>query len=286
VEFKVRLGKVGEKMKNMNVIYRTLLFTALGTFFFTGLAIFASVQAYQQDQDLWIKLARRLGVEVATGENFGIVFGSHAKNEAGSHIEDKQEFRAPGELFRLKVVNAEVEVMTTEGDKVIVQSSGFTNGTPGSQLLKVHEDAANLTLESPEDLVIEGLKIQVHLPRAYGKKVSIHNVTGNVVLKNLEVQAIDVKMVSGEARLIEAISDNTTIKTVSGEVEIENQKPGNIKILTVSGDVALKLKNVESTEIKLKSTSGEIINPIVSHPGGKYTIDVITASGNIQVSAQ
>ncbi len=271
-------------MKNAHVFYRTLLFTTLGTIFFIGVAIFASVQAYNQDPNLGMKLAQSLGIEVATGKNFGVVFDAHSKNQHSSQIENRIDFPVPGEMLRLKAVNAEIEVMVGDGDKVVVHSSGTTSGDANSKLLDVHEDAANLTLETPEDLVVDHLSIQVELPKTFRKKISIHTVSGDVVLRNLESQTVDVKMVSGEAHLIGVISEMTTVKAVSAEVEIQNENPSNIKILTVSGDVSLKLKNVNSTGFKLKSGTGEIRNSMTVPPEGKFAVEVTTSSGDIEVS--
>lgn len=145
-----------------------------------------------------------------------------------------------------------VEKLVVEGDaehlEVRVQ---YPNGWGGNK-----SGPTDLQLMVPvrADLDINAVSADVDVSGVAPSKLSIDNVSGNVVLAAAP-REVDVESVSGDLRLT-VNSGEVQAQTVSGQIVLRGRMNGEIKTETVSGDIDVAVNGERVRELSSSTVSG------------------------------
>lgn len=101
-------------------------------------------------------------------------------------------------------------------------------------------------------------KIVIRLPaERVLKGITLKSVSGDLKIKGqLEADVIDVKTVSGDVKVKRVQSSEIHVKTTSGNLNFENVSFNNLEVASVSGDE--KIKDCKGYQSHLKSVSGNL----------------------------
>ncbi|MDE3154059.1 MAG: DUF4097 family beta strand repeat protein [Acidobacteriota bacterium] len=90
--------------------------------------------------------------------------------------------------------------------------------------------------------------------------LSTGSVSGNVTIRGLKAQGLDLSSVSGDLSLTDATCSRVSARTVSGRFTFEGPlaKNGRYEISSHSGDIQLRLTGATGFELNASSFSGDI----------------------------
>ncbi|MGM0396055.1 MAG: DUF4097 family beta strand repeat-containing protein [Bacillota bacterium] len=157
------------------------------------------------------------------------------------------------------------------------------------------------------------LQLEIHLPENYNKSIHFTSSSANFEAEALHVQDVIIETSSGNIKVEEMLSEESSIQSSSGEIEIPKASgkisitcsSGNvslgpveplvaIKVSTSSGDMHIGPLEGLSLEVKGTTSSGRISyegaaasiqndgdNLSMTLQEGEYTIDLTSSSGNI-----
>ena len=109
---------------------------------------------------------------------------------------------------------------------------------------------------------------------------SIKTVNGDVKLKNLTVQSLNIKLTNGDVSLSKTLcAGRAYIKTVNGDVGISASDAAEVEIKTTNGDV--KASFLTSKSFVVSTVNGDVSRPHGTS-GGKCK--VTTTNGDIRLS--
>ena len=156
-----------------------------------------------------------------------------------------------------------------DGDRLVLQycKSGYRGRIPSK--------AKRLTIEVPEEA-----------------DLLINSVSGDIEADDgKELGKLDIKTVSGDARLRIDRCGRTEINTVSGDFDLAFEETDGFSINSVSGDVSLSSLPKDGAEITFKKVSGDLLTQKAFEKdgstyvfgGGGTRIDVKTVSGDLRV---
>ena len=113
--------------------------------------------------------------------------------------------------------------------------------------------------------------------RGTAAEVRVHAVSGNIEVADA-ADVVEVGTVSGDIRL-DRIRGRTRIATTSGDLELDGIT-GDLEIHSTSSDMVLR--RVESSDVRIGTTSGDITYEGTIDPKGRYEIS--THSGDVKFS--
>ncbi|MGZ5198077.1 MAG: DUF4097 family beta strand repeat-containing protein [Kaistella sp.] len=270
-------------MKQKNYFYKALIISSIWIVFFVGLTTIATERAFREDPEILKKIASRLGAKITADHSFGLIFEDGTESLDLGQIRNTWNLKVPNRKVELNIINADLEISTSETEEISIEASGVMAGDDGSKLLNFKMDEGNLQVSTPETVEANHLKIQIRIPSAFHRKLAIKTVQGNLLLRNLDLESLEIRTVSGDVRLYDVVANLTEVKTVSAEVQIENKKQGNFNIVTVSGDIGLKFISAADTNFEVETLTGEYKNDLGQGRGSEYKIFIKTTNGEVQV---
>ena len=99
--------------------------------------------------------------------------------------------------------------------------------------------------------------ITVYLPEKQYKGLKIDLISGDVVVKDLQIEKSEIETISGDVKVNDWNGDLLDIETTSGDVELKNCSTDTLSVETVSGDIEIE-DLVAKGAITLDCTSGDI----------------------------
>ena len=124
--------------------------------------------------------------------------------------------------------------------------------------------------------------ITVYLPEKQYKGLKIDLISGDVVVKDLQIEKSEIETISGDVKVNDWNGDLLDIETTSGDVELKNCSTDTLSVETVSGDVEGSL--LSNKHFIAKSTSGDIHIPDSDSSAGKCVAK--TTSGDIDIRVE
>jgi len=287
-------------MKSMSLFSRFFIAFLVCTFGFLSIAAYAAEKAYETDPNILNKIEDKFktGISIA---------GMSAKNDSyeftkADDAKDSWTLQSPSTKINFKSYSGDLEIKTTPGKEVIISATGFLNKNKSPRLLVVDASTSEIDIKQPDKDAVHNLKVQIQIPESYNKDLDIKTVSGDLLIENAKLTAIDLKSVSGNTTLHGVQASSLDIKTVSGDIkvkdssipkingkgvsgdlELSSNTPTSIDWRLVSGNVKLKLPETKDTHFALKSTSGNIENKHGSTKEAKFEINILTVNGNIDI---
>ena len=184
-----------------------------------------------------------------------------------------------GYKVNISLINEDVKVITNEGDKITLEVIGISN----VKKYDIGFENNEFFLKAPTGLrfnYFSGRKEQkfiVNLPKAItvgefrvklvNGDAKIKNIVsemmelgtnnGDFKLKNLETKQLKLSNINGDVSIESVKCDNLKVSTISGDLEIKDLKvKEDFFANTVSGDV--KINDSECRELSLKTVSGDV----------------------------
>ena len=99
--------------------------------------------------------------------------------------------------------------------------------------------------------------ITVYLPEKQYKGLKIDLISGDVVVKDLQIEKSEIETISGDVKVNDWNGDLLDIETTSGDVELKNCSTDTLSVEIVSGDIEIE-DLVAKGAITLDCTSGDI----------------------------
>ena len=121
--------------------------------------------------------------------------------------------------------------------------------------------------------------ITVYLPEKQYKGLKIDLISGDVVVKDLQIEKSEIETISGDVKVNDWNGDLLDIETTSGDVELKNCSTDTLSVETVSGDLEIE-DLVAKGAITLDCTSGDI--EFERMDGAELRIE--TVSGDVEGS--
>lgn len=282
-------------MKTGSIFSKVFLLACLWTGIFLGLAGYAGGKTYQEDPEVFQKLAEK--------KNWQIHLGGMSKKFPGNYIETKNlwTFPATAKQIRIKLVSGNVSIKRTSGPEIVVTATGGLNAERAARLIETTQEGDLLSLEEPEHGA-KDLNLNIELPLSLMSSFDIGTVSGNIAFENIQAENIVFKAVSGDMILNQVTAENLTYggvsadleaencdikkvvgKTVSGDIEYESLKTATFDLVTVSGDIKLKIPKSDQARFEMKSISGKITNNHGTNPQGLSEVKLMTTSGDIEI---
>ena len=120
--------------------------------------------------------------------------------------------------------------------------------------------------------------ITVYLPEKQYKGLKIDLISGDVVVKDLQMADLAVNACSGDVELKNCSTDTLSVETVSGDIEIEDLvAKGAITLDCTSGDI--EFSRMDGAELRIETVSGDVEGSLLSN---KHFIAKST-SGDIHI---
>ena len=246
-------------------------------------------------------LEYKLGIIKSSND---ITQGNNTSNDK-FNIDTTKEFGKESiKAINVETVSTDVNIITTKEDKIKVRFYGNSNSKKAAPYLKTFANGDNLDVSIKYRVNIFSIniniktKLDIYVPENYKKDLKINTTSGNVNIRNLQLDKFKFDTTSGDAK-INSLTANETIfegtsgkvnvksllskknefNTTSGDTKIENitgdilgksvsgyfkfdykDVNNDINIDTISGDVELKLPKKSEFKLDFDSTSGDLKN--------------------------
>lgn len=186
--------------------------------------------------------------------------------------------------IKLNFKSSDVNVMITDEEELrVIQYSN--KELEEKELFYVSTNGNELTVyESKKDMKfnfnlfnMRRMAYDIYIPKNYEGSICIESVSGDIFIdKEINLKNIEIKSTSGDITFNSAIDvDKLKVNTVSGDIKLDNVNSNEIILESTSGDI-----NVGKTtnHIEVKTVSGDIT---VNGASGKISIE--TTSGDISI---
>lgn len=174
-------------------------------------------------------------------------------------------------------VSADISIERVSGSTVKVLVTGRSKVTPD---LLVEKSGSNgsFRIKWPKNINLntQDMKMSISLPRDYEQIIRFNTVSGDIALpengnfeqlqsttvsgnvqgKEIEAGQMSFSTVSGDLRVVQAVTNRIDISSTSGDIDFSGLA-GNIQVETVSGDSDITLDALDG-DIKSTSVSGDV----------------------------
>lgn len=151
------------------------------------------------------------------------------------------------------------------------------------EILSAHTLSGHINIDSLNGKFSDNIKIDstsgnINIAKSIMHKVEINTLSGNISLKDVEIDACKLDVTSGKIALRDVSIYDTIIESLSGDVDIYRLKGKKTKINTTSSNVITQ--DLFSDIIEIDSMSGSIYIDTSSNPNFRPSVlDVTTFSG-------
>ena len=165
--------------------------------------------------------------------------------------------------LEIAAVSTDVNFIPTDSEEIRFVFHGTVKSNSDDALPKMISDRSgqniNIEIEHKKRLFSfvnpERLYLDIYIPKSYGHKITLAEVSGDVEIKDLQLRSIEFALVSGDL-LAENLTAEMEIVSVSGDLILNNIK-GDIVAATVSGDIDVDFADL-GNKIELNSVSGNV----------------------------
>lgn len=184
------------------------------------------------------------------------------KHQKNNKTENAFTFKSLDDAFKVQVSLSfeDISIKPSKDEMIHVTIDGdnqkdsihvtFDNG-----LLSIKKEMLN----SYKTIMFEqGRDVSVELPLS--KKITslmIKTVSGDLEIKNLNVQHLNVNIVSGDTHIDQLISESIQLHTVSGDVELSSLVTEKLHVSQVSGDLEISKSKID-LEFESQTVSGDL----------------------------
>lgn len=185
-------------------------------------------------------------------------------------------------LLKVDVSEADLNIYPVKGNEFLIN---LTMNYPSEYAEKVNisvkrnGETIEVKIIDPNRIffINKYLRLDIGIPENYSKKIMISTASGDLSIKNINLENFETDTASGEIEIINLTSkENIKLISVSGDIDGENLISDNFKLVTSSGEIranGLKSKN----EITMDSISGDIYSEDIK----SESFNVKTISGEI-----
>ncbi len=184
----------------------------------------------------------------------------------------------------------ELSIKGAVADLTIEEGDGYSVYFRGDEGLKpeVNLSGKKLSIKQPSVKVPGGNTstysvIRITVPKDALKEIGIDSAVGDVYIKNIECETLDVKAAVGTVNVNDVeCSEKTKVAAAVGEVRISDSKTGKLDIESAIGDVVLR--NIDSKDTFVDSHIGDVkINGIDSD---KYNFSLNCSLGDLEYNGR
>ena len=190
-----------------------------------------------------------------------------------------ETFHTPGGVrLDLRVPAGSIQIATVDGEETRVELESV-DGDPeieAEALIEARDGRITIAIEERKILFLKtapNVRVRVSMP--HDAELAANTVSADVDARGARLAAVDVRTVSGDARL-ERVDGNAKLKSVSGDLHV-GDVGGEATAQTVSGDV--EVGHVGGT-LEVRTVSGDVE---VAEVGGGVTGQ--TTSGDLRLRA-
>jgi len=196
----------------------------------------------------------------------------------GSNEEAKQTVSLKG-INNIYIGHGSTTVEVESADIESVEASWLNNNGPG---IVIDKENINIRLKSDFRNIVNIGKmpqLSLRIPANYEGKVTMDGSSGNVKIKNMDTQKLDIKGKSGNVSLdYLEINNDIHVSVKSGNVLMNlEDKDSNVNWVLQSGSgkqsVAIPLNNSKQSNRKTQGQTGD----------GSFNVQIETTSGNITI---
>jgi len=214
-----------------------------------------------------------------------------AADENGEKITREYNLKAFGkEQIRFEFTSGDLNIITEDREDVKIVATGY--GDPNSEA-----DFLNITDKGNEILIqenfgggkakksffglfktYEGVDIELHLPASFKNTLAVKCVSGDIDIRNIEVDTLEISTISGDLDANVIHTKNCVLTSTSGDVEVADYK-GELLFSTVSGDIDINFTEL-AYDISGKTVSGDVEIALPSL--AEFGIALKTLSGDLE----
>lgn len=202
----------------------------------------------------------------------------------------------------IRINNGSAKLVSYEGSTIQIVGTLRFHGQFDEYSVEAFEELSTISTDDHQFIFNVGsprlsMDAEIKLPKQMYHKVSLYLMNGNGHLENISAQDIQIINKNGNLTFNSITSDFLNVQNVSGKITIESSNITDLVAKTLSGDiryqgniytfngetvsgnlVAIK-ENVESSQLKVKTVSGDIK---ISQPQNlNLDIDATTSTGEI-----
>jgi hypothetical protein len=212
----------------------------------------------------------------------------------GQLVEEKETVDMNGvEEIVIDTASADISAEAVVGDQATIEFAGTVS--PGGRVLKIERAGNKLTIgvdqnrgtkgfvwtfddDGPNVKVTTFKGLRVSLPANLGKTLRIETRSGDVKLKKIVADNLEVHATSGDVELNDcAARAMATVQTTSGDIEVHGFE-GKLRTTSTSGD--FDGERISAEALESQSTSGDISVSLPDAAGWKFLLSA--TSGDIE----
>ena len=254
--------------------------------FFIGALLFTLVSAtltpiafnktMSQDPELEKKIADTYGVKLDLSYSG---FSITEANKGERKILQNWNFKNQSQKIILNLKRGNISVITHDGENILIEAKASKR--TGADFMKLDETPESIILVDSNE--VRSVDVKIQLPKNFKGKLDLANIKGDISIKKITAEALSFKTVSSDVSIHDTSIEFIRGANVDGDIKIESLVPLSTEITNVRGDVKIATADRTHTLFTLKSTRGEIENPLSSSQDPKYRIDVSTVNGDIAI---
>ncbi len=188
------------------------------------------------------------------------------------------------ELISINLIGEDLNIIPYDKDVVNIKLTGkvtsnFLNNSP--ELIVVKENSSlkiQVKSESKFDFGVNKINLDVYIPKAYNKNLSVSSVSSDMKISSMNFNDIGLNTTSGDVELNNIDSNEITCESVSGDIYGNLVNCTDIRFKTTSGQC--KIENFTGN-ISGKSVSGDFS---VNYLKFNNNINFDTTSGDLSIS--
>jgi lia operon protein LiaG len=185
----------------------------------------------------------------------------------------------------VETISTDMNFIPVEGDEIRVHFHGIARGSLGSipelrtvktgnnlRIMIEHKPFVNIGFMSTRNV-----KLDIYIPRSFGGEIVANSVSGDVDIRELDLQKFRFKAVSGKLQAEVFTAERAVLESVSGNIRVEDFR-GDVQVDVVSGNVFLGFKEF-ANDVSIKSTSGDARLELPAD--AEFEISLRTVSGKV-----
>ena len=196
--------------------------------------------------------------------------------------------------INVNTVNTDINIIPVAADKDI--KVDFYGNAATSLAGKVPELLANqeggvlnIAINYPNVAVLgflnaAPLRLDIYVPQEFSRGINVETISGALNIRKLNLENFEFKSSSGHLEADSVVSSNIKIKSTSGEVAL-NDVEGNIEISNISGNVNMVLRSF-SKDLNIKTISGAVTVSLPDKSEFNFALNSVSGSIENEFGAQ
>lgn len=192
------------------------------------------------------------------------------------------------EEINVNVTSTDLNFIPTDDNNIKVHFHGKSNTikSGGKNIVdaEINGNILNIDVDFDKEIIFgigigltNNTELDIYIPKNYNKNITINSSSSDIIIKDLNINSFNCKSTSGDINLDSLITKKSNFKTSSGDI-ISKDFSGDLIANSTSGDISMDYKDFYN-DLEIETTSGDVGLVFPKEP--KFYLKVKTTSGDI-----